>query len=473
MGKYKKLVSNSITLTIGNFGSKFITFFLVPLYTAYLTTSEYGFVDIITTTVNLLIPVLTLETGQAIIRIAIAKNNEENHINLFSNIILYSSGVLILSAIIYPILNYFNIFDDYALQFILLLVFKVISNEFASFARGIGRIRVFSINGILNTFVTVVSNIIMLIYFDMGVDGYILSMILASFISCIYLFIAVDGYKLVRKFSANLLLLKEMITFSLPLVPNSIMWWLVNGATRYFILFFVGTAGNGLFAVANKIPTIVSTFQSIFSQAWQLSSFEEFESDDREEYFSNIFNIYVAGLFLSGSLLLVINKPIMSFFASESFFEGWKFVPFLMLGVVFQSLANFLGMIYTASRTTTKAFTTSVYAGITSLVSNAIFVPIFGTFGASFAIAVSFFVMFITRFFDTRKILKINVNYVQFFGSIIIYLMQTLTLFMFSNVMLYIIEIILFVILIFIHRQIITKILFSGVKMLKRLSRKK
>lgn len=78
MDRYKKLLSNSFIFTIANFGSKIITFLMVPLYTNYLNPNQYGSVDLITTTVNLLVPLLSMEIGQAIIRYSIENTDFRN-----------------------------------------------------------------------------------------------------------------------------------------------------------------------------------------------------------------------------------------------------------------------------------------------------------------------------------------------------------------------------------------------------------
>ncbi|MGH2063305.1 lipopolysaccharide biosynthesis protein [Aerococcus urinaeequi] len=437
MNKYKKLLGNSLVLTLGNFGSKFINFFLVPLYTAVLTTSEYGTVDIINTTTNLLIPLLTVELGQAVIRYAIADNTEDSHESILSNTIMHTLAISLILVFLYPVINFFGIFGGYTNSFLILLIFRLFNQILSSYVRGVGKIKAFALNGILMTVVTVLSNIILLLNFRMGIDGYILSMNIAAITSTIYLSFVVSDRKLLSISSINFTRYKEMVKFSLPLVPNSMMWWLINGATRYFILFFVGASGNGLFAVANKIPTIITTFQVIFSQAWQLSSFEEYESEGRDEYYTNVFNSYSAFLFIMISALLVVNKPLMSIFAAKDYFESWKLVPFLLLAVVFQSYSNFLGMLYTASKNTSKAFTTSVYGGIASIVANFVFVPIIGTIGATIATAISFFVMFVFRFFDTKKYAEIKVDSIAFMGSLIIYLGQVLILFLVEGTLLY------------------------------------
>src|SRR5699024_2237789 len=98
----------------------------------------------------------------------------------------------------------------------------------------------------------------------------------------------------------------------------------INSSSRYFILFFVGASGNGLFSVANKIPQALFMITNIFSQAWQLSSFEEQESEDKGTFYSEVFSVYSSGLFLGGSAILLVLKPLMNILIDESFVSSWK-----------------------------------------------------------------------------------------------------------------------------------------------------
>ncbi|WP_318636215.1 lipopolysaccharide biosynthesis protein [Lacticaseibacillus rhamnosus] len=150
--------------------------------------------------------------------------------------------------------------------------------------------------------------------------------------------------------------MQKLLHYSIPLIPNSFSWWFTNDANRYFILFFVGAAGNGLYAVANKIPSILTVFFGIFSQAWQLSAVEEFESKDSEAFYSKIFNYMIFISAVGVSILLIILKPFMQVYTSPSFYSSWHFAPFLLIAAVFANLSTFLGTIFIAAKKLDKFF---------------------------------------------------------------------------------------------------------------------
>lgn len=467
MNKYKKLVNNSIVFTIGTFGSQLISFLMVPLYTQLLTTGEYGTVDLINSTISLLVPFATLELGQAALRYSIESQDRIEQNKIFSNITTQAFVITVILLVALPILNYLNVFENYVVMFILLLILRVINNLFSQYIRGIGLVKEFALNGILMTFITVISNLVLLIFLNFKVEGYIISLILATLTSNIYLFFVSDGFKRLRLYSPEKKLFKKMLRFSIPIIPNSAMWWIINSSTRYFILFYIGATGNGIYAVANKIPGFISMITGIFSQAWQLSSFEEYESETKDNFYTKIFSIYSVFLFLAGSLILIVIKPLLLFVVEDSFYGSWQIAPLLIFAVIYQSFSSFLGTNYTAAKETKGTFSTSVLAGIISIISNSILIPYFGLIGAGISSALSFFIMFLLRYFDTRKYVVINIKLRPFILTNALFLLQVILLFCSEGLQLFVIEFCLFVIMLLINKNILlslTKLLLKSLQ---------
>ena len=75
------LMKNTIIFTLGNFGSKLISFFLIPLYTNVLTTTEYGVVDLVVTVVTVAVPVLTLNISESVMRFALDRDAGKHNAN--------------------------------------------------------------------------------------------------------------------------------------------------------------------------------------------------------------------------------------------------------------------------------------------------------------------------------------------------------------------------------------------------------
>ena len=408
LSTYKKLIGNSFVFAIGNLGSKLISIILVPLYTYYLTTVEYGTIDLITTTASLLLPIVSLSIFDAVLRFAMDKNQPTDAV--FTNALVVTLLGSLIAFLSYPILSYFNVFGDLIIFMYIILFLQAFQSLSAQFIRAIGKVKIFALNGIVMTIVTGIMNIMLLVYLNMGVRGYLLAIVLANLVSIIYLTIVGKTYKFINLKKINKKLTNQMLIYCVPLIPNALMWWVMNASSRYFILFFVGASANGLFAVANKIPSLLSILNQIFSQAWQLSAIEEYDSKDKSRFYSEVFNYFSMVMFLGTSAILVVIKILMEFAVAPEFYTAWKYIPFLLLGVVFSSFSSFLGTNYIAAKKTGGVFKTSIIGGIVNVLSNLIFVPWIGTNGAGISTMISFFVIWIIRVYDTKQFINMKLD---------------------------------------------------------------
>ena len=174
--KNKSLVKNIGLFTIGSFGSKIISFLMVPLYTAVLSTSEYGTVDLMMSTVQLLIPILLLSIQDAILRFGMDDNFEkEDVISTSFNIILKAILFLFVGIIILKLFNFLNLSNDYLIFLFFSFVLNAINNCMNVYLKSKNKASIIVVSGILCTFITCLSNIILLLVFKMGVNGFMIS----------------------------------------------------------------------------------------------------------------------------------------------------------------------------------------------------------------------------------------------------------------------------------------------------------
>lgn len=428
MNVYKKLVNNSLVFAVGNLGTKLIIFLLLPLYTSYLTKSEFGLVDLFTTTLSCLIPIFTLSIFDSVLRYAMDKNYDKQAV-LINSIVVTLCG-FILSILFYPIFINILPFDNLIIYFYLILFFQSINSTLTQYVRAQGKIRLFAVSGIINAFILLVCNVIFLMGYHMGIIGYLISLIFANIIT--FLFLIIKG-KLRYSFKVskiNVKLTKEMLLYSIPLIPNALMWWIMGLSDRYIITYFLGLSATGIYAVANKIPSVLNMINSIFFQAWQMSAIEEYDSKDKSKFFSNVFNVFSIVMLVSTSIILVNLKLIIKFFVADNYYEAWEYVPFLLLGVVFSSFSGFLGTNYIAAKKTKGVFKTSVIGAIINIIVNVILIPKIGINGASIGTMVSFGAIWILRVIDTKTFVDISINYKKIGLTFIALIIQIKLLYM-------------------------------------------
>lgn len=252
--KYKKLVKNSVVFFIGNLGSKVITFLIVPFYTYYLTTAEYGTADLVTTTVNLLVPFAMVGMNEAVLRFTVSKEVDVK--TIASNSLLVVIAGWVICWLLFPLFRMFSVIGDNVVYFLLLLCLTSFNYVFMQLLRGIGNSKAFAANGVVITFVTAFSNVLVLAVWHLGVGGYLASMVVAQFIGALHIIVSCRLWNYISFSSLNRHALNDMLTYCIPLIPNSLMWWIMSASDRYVILFFIGAGANGIYNVAQKIPKL-------------------------------------------------------------------------------------------------------------------------------------------------------------------------------------------------------------------------
>lgn len=244
MGQYSKLGKNVILITLGNFASKIMSFFLIPLYTAVLTTAEYGTADLMTTTINLLYPFLTLLISEAVMRYALEQGKSKEQVFTIGIIItLIGFAVMLICS---PIILFSKAIRPYFWYFILYYFFTTMHNIVSQFVKGIEKVAVYSLSGVLQTVCFLGVNILFLLVFKLGISGYLLALIISNAFAVLVLWVgaSLQGYLISPK-KVDKVLLKEMLCYSIPMIPNSLSWWISNSSDKYLITFFSGVAITG------------------------------------------------------------------------------------------------------------------------------------------------------------------------------------------------------------------------------------
>lgn len=409
MDKYKKLLSNTLIISIGTFASKLLVYFLMPLYTAILSKEQYGTADLITNAANLLIPFCCIGITHGVFRFA--ADEEEN------NKVVFSSGatVLLLSSTVFLLLSPFISFIPYFESYAWLIAFYVISSNFHTLAkeyiRAKGYMKLYAVQSILGTALTIAFNLLFLIPMKLGVTGYVLSVAVADAVGTVFLIIYAKLYK---DFSFKLVSkskIKEMLKYSLPMMPTTVIWWITNVSDRFIVTSICGSGENGLYSAAYKIPTVIALVAGVFNEAWQISAISE-SKDEKEvsDFFSAVFERYQAILFLGCSMLIPFTPLATRILLNESYFTAWTFMPVLLVATVFSSLVTFIGTIYTVKKRTTMSLITAAIGAGLNIVLNFAMIPSMGAQGAGIATAISYFTVFAIRAIHSKKFMPFDLK---------------------------------------------------------------
>lgn len=403
--KAKSLAKNTLLFTISSFGTKLLTFFLIPLYTSVLSTEDYGVADLISVTAAFLMYILTMDIKSSVLRFAIDKNNNQEGILLYGFKILFLGSALLAVGI--GVIWALNIvkWEAYCfvflwLTFFILALYDILSN----YLRAIDKVAAIVVSGLIITGITIASNLLLLLVFKLGVLGYLISALLGNFIACIFCLIIIKpNLKNIKAKMCEPAIRKEMLKYSFPLVFNGIAWQINASLDKYFITAYCGTSENGIYSVASKIPMILTTVMTVFLQAWNLSAIKDFDKNDADGFFAKIYKSFNAILVLGCAALIFINIPVAKILFQKGFFGAWQYSSILLISSMFSALSSFLGGIFTAVKDSKTIAFSAVLSALVNTILNMLLIPRWGALGAAIATVVSFLAIWIVRIIFAYK----------------------------------------------------------------------
>lgn len=413
MGKYRYLFKNVGLMAIGQFGSRMLSFFLVPLYTSVLSTADYGTFDLYGTIVQLLVPVLTLNIYDAVLRFALDGKEDIKQVHAVAATV-FLAGVLTLLVLVVANLfvGFLPIVNEYPWMFFLFYIGNALSLLLSNFARGLDDVSATVISGIVTTLTMILLNIWFLVGLGWGLFGYFAANIAGMAAGClVYVFrLRLWQYPIIPR---DMALGRRMVSYSSPLIANSVSWWINSASSRYIIIWVSGIAANGLFSAANKIPSIISMAANLFNGAWVMSSVKEFDPEDKDGFFSNTCRTFSSVIMICCALLIAGSYILGNFLYRGEFHSAWMLTPLMTLGAAFSAIAGYLGGIFAAVKQT-KIFTYSTVAGCAA---NIFFCVIltkpFGVMGAAVAVMLSNYVILVIRFVQIKRFIHINLGLIR------------------------------------------------------------
>lgn len=472
MDKYKKLATNTIIFAIGTFSSKVLSFLLMPFVTRMMVAGEYGAADLVQQTANVLIPIVFLQVNSACLRFALDKAADKR--DVFSVGIRTTAIGFVVFLLFAPLIRIIRI-NDFSLgdYIVLIYLFVLVSGTrqlCQQFVRGCGHVKTFAFDGIIATATTLAFNLLFLGPFHWGVTGYIVAIIASDACSVIFLFVTCKLWRFVKFKGIGKGITGEMLKYSIPMMPSIILWWVINVSDRYMVTFFNGSEANGLYTAASKIPNFIIMFSSIFIDAWQLSAVDEYDNNDKADFFTKVFRVYSGGVFAAASGLILLCQVITKILVSPSYYMSWEYVPILIISTSLSCFVNFLASVYMASKKTVMGMVTAFAGAGTNVILNLLLIPSMGAKGAAIATVCAFVVVFVTRAINTRKYVKVNFSTPIMILEIGILTAQAaVMILMQSGIVMYVIEAVLFAIMLLLNYNTLKELIMLLVnKFLKK-----
>lgn len=425
-GRY--LAKNTAIFAIGNVASRLISFFLVPLYTNILTTAEYGVVDLVNTLCTVLAPILILNINEAVMRFALDKG--ANYKKIMSTGLTVFVGAIFWGILVIPASSLFSEVAQYSTYIYFYTVTLAGSQLFLCYLRGKENIAFYSVGSVLQTMTIALFNILFLAVLHKGIKGYFLAYIISNIITILFAFIAGNVREVIRDYKFDIKLTKAMAAYSVVLIPNTFMWWIMNSSDRVMVTSIIGVAANGIYAVSYKLPSLVSTLTGIFNQAWSYSAIREDGAEDENEYNNMVFNRLISIVMLLSIALLTIVKPFLRLYVGMDYYSAWEYTPFLIIGSAYLTLATFMATSYTVHKDSFGYLFSATFGAALNIVLNFLLIPIIHVYGAAFATCISYIAVFAFRLIHTKKYIKYNIKNKEFIGGSVFLILSSISLFL-------------------------------------------
>lgn len=430
MNRYINLLINVGVFAITTIATKLTTFLLVPLYTYYLTTAEYGISDMTTLVISIVMPLGTFAIGDAVLRFMI--DDKKNAVDIAAIGIAITCFSCLIVLLLLPILDLpaFGGLGEYRWLFLLSYIAHAFQDLFGRIARGANQLKLITGASVVSSLCTVSCAVVFIAFLQQGLNGFFYSYIIGSLTGVLIFLIVGKHYQYMRVVSLNKTtqLLRRMLPYAIPLIPNNVLWMFNTSINRLFITSLIGIAASGLFAASYKIPNLLNTLYGVFFQAWTLSSFQEYRKTDINRFFSIVFMLLNALLAVAGSLIILLSPWLASLLLQKEFYQGWVYMPTLILALYFNSLASFWGSAYTMVMKTRLILVSTIVSAVVCTAGTWFLIPCVGLYGAAIAMLLSNIALLGIRMFFSRRFIHIKISRKSFVISVTILIIQTMNM---------------------------------------------
>lgn len=235
-----------------------------------------------------------------------------------------------------------------------------------------------------------------------------LAILIANLMCFLFIFLKKKVYCYIHINEINITKLKVLLKYSIPLVPNSLSWWVLNASDRTVVSFFLGIAANGVLSISHKFSTVYIMFFNIFNLTWMETAAVHIHDEDSEKFFSYIISTAFR-LFSAVCLSIIACMPfIFPILINEKFSAAYYQIPIFMLASLFNIVLALYSVVYVAKKLTRKIAKTTILAGIINIVVCILLIDAIELYAASIAAVLSYGCMMVYRYIDIRKHINIK-----------------------------------------------------------------
>ncbi len=407
MSHKSQLVKNTVIIAIGKLSTQILSYILLPLYTAKMSVGEYGTYDFVCTISMFLCPIITLLMEEAMFRFLIDASTKREMKKIISQTIIYTlTGVIVFIPLAILVLK---LATNYSPSFITIFITFVISNIIIALsnalARGLSKIKLYSFSNFILGIGTLILTIGVLLVTP-SAGGLLLANAIANILTALIIFAKLHLHEYMGVLDKPLM--KQMVKYSFPLVPNSISWSIINMSDRIILTKMINPEANGIYAMANKFPNIINVLYGYFYTAWKESAAKIIKDDNRQEYYNMIYQDMKRFIYAVTLCLIAIMPFVFPIFINKNYDEAFIYIPIIMIATYYSNLSSFYGGIFSAYKDTKIMGTTTFVAAAINLVVDLMFVNHFEIYAACFSTLIADLIVYFYRRKKIRKYIKLK-----------------------------------------------------------------
>ncbi len=406
----QELARNAIILTFGKICTQFVSFLLLPLYTALLIPEEFGIVDLFNTYITLLVPIFNWQFENGLFRFMLdCRNDREGQSKLFSTVLTTNIAQIAIYLAFYLVFERF-IHSEYKIFLALDVCGNILLNTMLQFPRGLGKNGVYSIASFISAISTVLLNILFIVGMSMGAYGMFMATLLSKVITIVYLLLMTKAWTYYSFHALNRVIFKEVFKYSIPLVPNNLSWWVVSVSDRTIVSTFISITANGIYTVANKFSTMYITFYNVFNLSWTESVALHLKDADGPGFIREMINTLFK-LFSSICIGIIACMPfVFPIMVNQQYSEAYFQIPILMVAVLFQVVVGLYSAIYVSMKKSVEIAKTSFWSALINIAVDIALINSIGLYAASISTLVAYMTMAVYRYHHLKRYVSIEMS---------------------------------------------------------------
>lgn len=389
----KKLLGDSMIYGISGVISSFIGVFLIPLYTKVFDPADYGIIALLASLQGIITVIIIFGMDNSFPVWYYESDKEEDRKKAASNwfffslslgtlfsIILVASSSLIARYILADV-RFYSLVILFAVNIFLISTQKIINTWF--------RIRRQPIHAtVFNLVISLLNiglNILFVLKLEKGISGIYYSMLITSTVSLISSVIILRNY--ISWKNIHLPELKKMIRFSLPLVPTSMIFWLMGTATPYFINFLMDDKSEiGLYQIGSNVANMMALGTFAFLQAFTAYALSISKDDNARVIYAKILEYYVYIGFACALILGILARPILQIFTNEKYLSAYVVIGILAFNVVISGMTQVVSLANLLAKNNRAVAHSAFFSVIFTIIGYFILIPIVGKEGAAISV---------------------------------------------------------------------------------------